>query len=366
MGGGCRWERAGGDGCGAGALQTVFDDQKARISPQKSLFALGKLWGSHREVPGDGTEVSKAQPGLGTGVSVGSHAAPQQTFLVWLPNAKHSENAPNTNACLVRDGSDYTQGTGGSRPTHGFAGKHPADRARAPDHVHCKVCFNPRLSLLKSPRKTESERGAELNAKLAGDAASWQVSHEGGHLWQAPGGTPMGALPSAPLGMMETCFGRHQSKSSSPELLFSTLHRVPVPRSPGHTHACPCHTAVSQCRWGQPPARSLPYPRAGAVPAFLPSPEQFFADPINLERKAPLHTQSLLLGKLLSALPGKVKQGCRAGQRPVPVPPPRCCPVGCSQPPSAARTCSCGADPETKPTHAAVPIPVPASLQRGF
>lgn len=70
----------------------------------------------------------------------------QQTFLVCLPNAKHSENALNTNACLVGDGSDYTQGTGGSSPTHGFAGKYPADGTRTRDHVHCEVCFNPRLS----------------------------------------------------------------------------------------------------------------------------------------------------------------------------------------------------------------------------
>lgn len=68
---------------------------------------------------------------------------------------------------------------GGSRPTHGFAGKHPADRTRAPDHVHCKVCFNPRLSLLKSRRKIESKRDAELNAKLA-EMQSWlEMPHPG-------------------------------------------------------------------------------------------------------------------------------------------------------------------------------------------
>lgn len=101
----------------------------------------------------------------------GSHAVcpPQQTFLVCLPNAKHSENAPNTNACLVGDGSDYTQGTGESSPTHGFAGKRPADCTRTRDHVHCKVCFNPALSPQK-PRclawLVESKQDVELNAKV--------------------------------------------------------------------------------------------------------------------------------------------------------------------------------------------------------
>lgn len=107
---------------------------------------------------------------------------PQQTFLVSLPNAKHSENAPNTNACLVGDGSDYTQGTGGSSPMQDFAGKHPAECTRPRDHVHCKVCFNPRLSLQKPhclAWLVENKQDVELNAKAGQDMTRTDMSLTG-------------------------------------------------------------------------------------------------------------------------------------------------------------------------------------------
>lgn len=75
-----------------------------------SVFAPGKQ--------GEGAQVPIAHPGPGTQRLAGSQAArpPQQTFLVCFPNAKHSENALNTNAGPVGDGSDYSRAQGGAAP----------------------------------------------------------------------------------------------------------------------------------------------------------------------------------------------------------------------------------------------------------
>jgi len=139
-----------GEACSGKALVEMA---VSLCNPQKMAFCTKKAVGFEA-----GPEQGQPQ-GRGSGPRraawarhqrlAGSHAVcpPQQTFLVCLPNAKHSENASNTNAGFVGDGSDYTPGTGGSSPMAGFAGEHPADRTRTRDHVHCKVCFNPRLAL---------------------------------------------------------------------------------------------------------------------------------------------------------------------------------------------------------------------------
>ncbi|KAM9625236.1 uncharacterized protein ACIBXB_018809 [Morphnus guianensis] len=270
----------------------------------------------------------------GTPIPVGSRSGKvSQTFLVSLPNAKHSENAPNTNACLVGDGSDYTQGTGGSSPMQGFAGKHPTGCTRPRDHVHCKVCFNPRLSLQK-PRclawLVESKQDVDLNAKAGQDMTRPKALDALEGFEQQAGIT----YPCPDARVRGTSQIKWDHRGLQPDLCKHGVH-CPSPGTPSlcqPKHAGPGHRDLRlQCR--------------GYSPSSSP------------HELAPL---ACIICGLTHALVTSLQNPCRPQERcrlrPLPREP-RCSqPALCSHP-RLPVTCSYGTDPATKPSR---PHPSPS------
>lgn len=122
--------------------------------------------------------------------------------------------------------------------------------------------------------------------------------------------------PRAPS-LCPPTLARHTGTSNSHKRTHAPRPHAPRQLTPTPARATPrCH-AVTGAAAGTTPSTRLALPTCRRRPCTPAKPRAVFADPISPEQKAPLralHTESLLLGKLLSALPGKAKQGCGAGQ----------------------------------------------------